>query len=309
MDSCITCIMSHPSFLSVIFSVGFGEDWFKLLLSIICLDESYFSPIFSKLSSLLGDCVDTLSEVDTFNPEQSFFLSILSEILNERLSEISVSDDFALWVLEIFRKAGGVVDSTSREKSGLPTGVTNIDVLGYSLTILRDICACDSLGGFTKDHVDIVESLLSSGLLELVLYLLQDLEPPAIIRKAVKQDKFEEGTSSFSGKLCPYKGFRRDLVAVIGNCAYRRKHVQDWIRQKNKVMLLLQQCVTDEDNPFLREWGIWSLRNLLEGNEENQRAVSELEVQGSVDMPEISDLGLRVEVDPKTQRAKLVNIS
>lgn len=290
-------------------AVGFGEDWFKMLLSRFCLDKFYFSSLFSNLSSF-GDCDDTTSKVDIFYPEQAFLLSILSEILNERVSDITVSNDFTLWVLGIFRKAAGIVDSSSRGKSGLPTGFTDIDVLGYSLTILRDICACDSLRGFKKDdYVDVVDSLLSSGLLELLLDLLQDLEPPAIIRKATKQDEFEEGTSSFQGKLCPYKGFRRDLVAVIGNCAYRRKHVQDWIRQKNKIMVLLQQCVTDEDNPFLREWGIWSVRNLLEGNEENQHVVNELELQGSVDVPEISGLGLQVEVDPKTHRAKLVNVS
>ena len=70
----------------------------------------------------------------------------------------------------------------------------------------------------------------------------------------------------------------------------------------------MQQCVTDEDNPFLREWGIWSVRNMLEGNNENQKVVAELEIQGSADVPEITSLGLRVEVDQRTRRAKLVNI-
>ena len=137
--------------------------------------------------------------------------------------------------------------------------------------------------------------------------MLQDLEAPTIIKKAVKQGENQEGTTS-SLKVCPYKGFRRDIVAVIGNCAYHRKHVQDEIRDKNGILLLLQQCVTDEDNPFLREWGIWSVRNLLETNAENQRLVAEMELQGSVDVPELAGLGLRVEVDQKTRRAKLVNV-
>lgn len=81
------------------------------------------------------------------------------------------------------------------------------------------------------------------------------------------------------------------------------------MRERNGILLLLQQCVIDEDNPFLREWGIWAVRNLLEGNAENQRVVAELEVQGSVDVPEITGLGLRVEVDQITRRAKLVNLS
>ena len=71
--------------------------------------------------------------------------------------------------------------------------------------------------------------------------------------------------------------------------------MKDKIRQMNGILLMLQQCVADEDNPFLREWGIWCMRNLLEGNEENQKAVVELELQGTVDMPELYGLGLRVE--------------
>lgn len=289
-------------YISLILSVGSGEDWFELLLSKICLEESYLSPLFSKLSL----CDDTTLKSGLFGPEQAFLFSSLSKILNEQISDISICNDFSLSVLGIFKKAAGVVDFTSRGKSGLPTGFPNIDVFGYSLTLLRDICACDYSEG---KFVDAVESLLSTRFLELLLDLLCDLEPPAIIRNAERQGKLDEGTSLDAGKCCPYKGFRRDLVAVVGNCAYRRKHVQDWIRENNKLLVMLQQCVTDDDNPFLREWGIWSMRNLLEGNEENQRKVSELEVQGSVDMPELAGLGLKVEVDPKTQRAKLVNVS
>ena len=48
-------------------------------------------------------------------------------------------------------------------------------------------------------------------------------------------------------------------------------------------------------------------RNLLEGNAENQQVVADLEIQGSVDVPEMVNLGLRVEMDPQTRRAKLVN--
>ena len=113
----------------------------------------------------------------------------------------------------------------------------------------------------------------SSGLLDLLLCLLRELGPPAKIRKALRQADNQEATTSYFPKLCPYKGFRRDLVAVIGNCAHRRKHVQDDIRQENGMLLMLQQCVTDEDDPFLRKWE----EPILEGNSENQQGVAELE--------------------------------
>ncbi|KAI4354956.1 hypothetical protein L6164_003776 [Bauhinia variegata] len=292
-------------------SVGFGEDWLKLLLSRICLDESQLRLFFSKLSPVcVPESEGAEFREDQFSSEQSFLLRIVSEILNERIRDITVTKDVALFVFGIFEKSIVVLDHALRIESGLPTGSTAIDVLGYSLTILRDICAQDSLSlrGDKEDAEDVVDLLLSYGLIGLNLSLLGDLEPPAIIRKAITQAKDLDGASC-SSKPCPYKGFRRDVVSLIGNSVHGRKHVQDEIRQKNGILLLLQQCVTDEENPFLREWGIWCVRNMLEGNEENQQAVAELEMQRSVDVPEISALGLRVEIDQKTKRAKIVNIA
>ncbi|KAK1554386.1 hypothetical protein Q3G72_011445 [Acer saccharum] len=285
-------------------SVGFGEDWFKLIVSRVCLEDIHFPVLFSKLKdSSLGD--------DGFSSEQGFLLRVVSEIVNERIEEISVPGDFALCVLGIFRKSVGFVDFFSRGKSGLPTDSIAINVLGYSVSILRDICAREDPSGSgsdSEDSVDVVDRLISSGLIELFLSLLRDLEPPTTIRKAMRLSENQEGTSSYSTKTCPYMGFRKDIVAVIGNCAYRRKHVQDEIRERNGILLLLQQCVVDEENQFLREWGIWSVRNILEGNAENQQVVADLELQGSIDVPELSGLGLKVEVDQQTQRAKLVNV-
>lgn len=287
---------------------SFGEDWLKLLLSRICLEESQLPVLFSKLQFADVPKVEVAeSKDDHFSFEQAFLLRILSEILNERLKDVTVSKDVALFVFGIFKKSIGVLEHATRGKSGLPSGFVGVDVLGYSLTILRDICAQDGVRGNTEDSNDVVDALLSYGLIELLLYLLEALEPPAIIRKGLKQCENQDGASC-SFKPCPYKGFRRDIVALIGNCVYRRKHAQDEIRHRNGILLLLQQCVTDEDNPFLREWGIWSVRNMLEGNNENQKVVAELEIQGSADVPEITSLGLRVEVDQRTRRAKLVNI-
>lgn len=284
----------------------------KLLVSRICVEEIYFPLLFSNLYQVSASeqLEDPNLRDNTFSTEQAFLMRIVSEIVNEQIAEVIIPIDFAVSVQEIFKRSIRAVDFSSKGKSSLPTASSAINILGYSLTILRDICSREgSAGSNSEGSADVVVSLKSFGLIEMLLCLLRDLEPPAIIRKAMRLSENQEGTSLHSGKTCPYIGFRRDIVAVIGNCAYQRKYIQDEIRERNGVLLLLQQCVTDEDNPFLREWGIWSIRNLLEGNAENQQAVVDLELQGSVQVPELSGLGLKVEVDQKTRRAKLVNIS
>lgn len=291
--------------------VGFTEYSLKFLLARICVEEPHFPSIFSKLfpTDVSESCGKNVSTVIHFGPEQAYLLSILSEILNERVVEIAVSTDLAIGIFEILRKAIGVVDFSTRGTSSLPTGDADIDVIGYSLTILRDICASGDPKVYKNEKkVDIVDMLVSSGFVDLLMILLRDLEPPDMIQKAMMQNKAKAEAMPNSIRYCPYKGFRRDVVSVIGNCAYRRRHVQDKIRELDGILLLLQQSVTDADNPFLREWGVWSIRNILEGNTENQEVVANFELQGSVNVPEVHDMGLRVEVDPTTRRAKLVNL-
>ncbi|XP_010419559.1 PREDICTED: ataxin-10-like [Camelina sativa] len=294
-------IRTSKSFCNCLFVVGSVDDyWLKLLVSRICVEEDHcFPQLFSKLYN--KDAEDETR----FTSEQAFLLRMVSDIANERIGKVSIPKNTTSSVLGLFKKSVDVFDFASSERSELPTGSTIVDVMGYSLVIIRDACAGGSLEELNKDNkdsVDNVELLLSSGLIDLLLDLLRKLDPPTTINQSPSSS-----SSSSSVSPCPYRGFRRDIVSVIGNCAYRRKEVQDEIRVRDGLVLMLQQCVTDDDNPFLREWGLWCVRNLLEGNPENQQVVAELEIQGSADVPQLREIGLRVEIDPKTSRPKLVN--
>lgn len=256
--------------------------------------------LFQKLAPSVDDCGCTDRTYTFFTASQAFLLGLLSKCLSERPGEIIISHDFALSTLTILKEAYNVTDFISRGTSALPTGSPTTDVLGYILMILRDVCAWED-----PSLAAPVDSLISAGLVDLVLSFLEELEPPSIVRRSMENHTIVEDVK----KVCPYRGFRRDVVSVIGNCLYGRKQVQDEIRKWNAIPLLLQQCVTDDDSPFQREWGLLTIRNLLEGNEENQLYVAELQLQDSFNTPEISGLGLKVEVDKNTGRVKLVNIS
>ncbi|KAL6519159.1 hypothetical protein OROGR_018479 [Orobanche gracilis] len=277
---------------------GFRQDWGKLLLSRICIEEPYFTSIFSKLPEA----------VETGNSnEKVFLLSILLEILNEQVGDIVISNDFCLCIFEILKSAVGIVDFGTRGKLPFPTGCTNIDIIGYTLSVLRDISARDRKvsNGDKKD--DTVDMLVAAGLIKFLINLLREVEPPALIRRAMMNSGVKNETRLQNYKCCPYRGFRRDIIAVIANCSYGKKNVQDEIREENGIFLLLQHCVNDEENPFLREWGIWLKRTIFSENIENSLLVADLNLRECADCPEISRLGLRVQVDPKTHRLKLVN--
>lgn len=288
-------------------AVAYKDDWLYWLLCKVCIEEPYFSHVFMGLG--LPSTLDNSIKCGSvhFTGDQRFLLEVLTEYLRDRPKDVSIiSNLFALEVLAVLKRASSLVEFTSRGVSDLPTGCPAVDVLGYSLAILRHICAWDNDVSHAADsHVD---SLLSAGLLQHLLCLLSELEPPAIIRQSTKNARDQSVPSAAARKVCPYRGYRRDLVSVIANCLHGRKKVQDEIRQLKAIPLLLQQCVVDEHNPLVREWGLWGIRNLLEGNLENQNEVSEFQLQQPVNTPEIDGIGLRVVIDEKTGRPKLVNV-
>jgi ataxin-10 len=66
---------------------------------------------------------------------------------------------------------------------------------------------------------------------------------------------------------------KRDLVRLLGILCHQTRAVQDRVRMCGGIPVVMNQCVVDERNPFLREHAIFALRNLLAGNLDNQAVV------------------------------------
>ncbi|KIP08818.1 hypothetical protein PHLGIDRAFT_68694, partial [Phlebiopsis gigantea 11061_1 CR5-6] len=76
------------------------------------------------------------------------------------------------------------------------------------------------------------------------------------------------------------KGFsylKRDLVRLLGILSSERRSVQDRVRVCGGIQVVMNLCVIDERNPYLREHAILALRNLLHRNKENQMLVNEIQ--------------------------------
>lgn len=63
----------------------------------------------------------------------------------------------------------------------------------------------------------------------------------------------------------------------------------------------------DDDNPLVREYGLWAVRNLCEGNEDIQSSISSLRACSTVDSPDLQARGLQIELDGTTGKPKLVS--
>eukprot|EP00271_Cylindrocystis_brebissonii_P006864 TRINITY_DN19728_c0_g1_i1.p1 TRINITY_DN19728_c0_g1~~TRINITY_DN19728_c0_g1_i1.p1 ORF type:complete len:768 (+),score=146.94 TRINITY_DN19728_c0_g1_i1:392-2695(+) len=175
----------------------------------------------------------------------------------------------------------------------LPTGTPAIDILGYTLALLRAAL----LSGPSESS--------SVATATFAVDLLQGLPPPIAPPSSTPS---ATTTASKYPPSEPYKGYRKDVVALLACGCFRSPAAQNAVREKGGIPTVLQQCVAVDGAPFLREWGLFAVRNLLEGNEANQEAVREMELQGAADVPQLRSLGYKVEMSGEGGRPKLVNV-
>jgi ataxin-10 len=70
--------------------------------------------------------------------------------------------------------------------------------------------------------------------------------------------------------------------------------------------LLLASCTLDDASPLAREWALWGVRNMCQGNAAVQQHVSELQAVAHVHSPELARMGMQLELDSLTHKLKLV---
>lgn len=155
-----------------------------------------------------------------------------------------------------------------------------------------------SVDGRLADVISRAASPAGAGFVECLIDTLRELDrflPRITLGKvapgAVPVDRLPEGVRELqrappaqdggpgSARTADPKGFqylKRDLVRLLGILVSDRREVQDRVRVCGGIQVVMNMCVIDERNPFLREHAILALRNLLYGNKENQALVDEI---------------------------------
>ncbi|RPB25869.1 hypothetical protein L211DRAFT_835950 [Terfezia boudieri ATCC MYA-4762] len=84
---------------------------------------------------------------------------------------------------------------------------------------------------------------------------------------------------------------KKFCVLLLTNLSWKNNDVKDLVRERGGLAAVLNQCMVDDDNPFIREYAILCVRNLLEGNARNQKVVSSLERTAKTKVGEAVVLG------------------
>ncbi|RVD89570.1 uncharacterized protein DFL_000573 [Arthrobotrys flagrans] len=90
---------------------------------------------------------------------------------------------------------------------------------------------------------------------------------------------------------------KRTLVQLISLLVYKSKVTQDEVRKVGGVVAVLGCFGIDEENPYIQQHATLCIRNLMEGNTENQKILRELEAREVVNGEALEAAGLEAYVD------------
>ncbi|XP_074554704.1 ataxin-10 isoform X1 [Halichoeres trimaculatus] len=240
---------------------------------------------FLKSSALVEGMYSGMS-----NQERVTLLELIfAQLREEDSEECGIPASVAAFLASSFQKACGAVLT-------LATGSASSDeVLQEALTVisLLDVL-CEMTSDlkqfmFLQDHPD------------LLITTVELLKQVHAIGKASKNIfSSAQNFSSISGdgemsSQSPVISFKAHLIRLIGNLCHNNPSNQDKVRELEGLTVILDNCNIDSNNPFISQWSIFAIRNLLKHNLQNQELVASLERQGTADYSALRALGFLVE--------------
>ncbi|KAH8116389.1 spinocerebellar ataxia type 10 protein domain-containing protein [Phellopilus nigrolimitatus] len=139
---------------------------------------------------------------------------------------------------------------------------------------------------WTREFLTDAESPLGGGLIENLIELLRVLDAflPRIMFGKISWSTPRPATPLAPNQpeinITGFNYLKRDLVRLLGILCYENRAVQDRVRVCDGITVVMNLCVADERNPYLREHALFSLRNLLHENVENQAVVDAIKPMG-----------------------------
>ena len=109
-------------------------------------------------------------------------------------------------------------------------------------------------------------------------------------------DETQEEPSEFE-----WRNLKKLAVLVLSSLVWRSRKMQDQVRKYGGVEAILACCTYDEHNPYIREHAIMCLRFLMEGHQENQSIIRQLEARAAVPSEVLDQHGYETFMDSKGQ--------
>ncbi|XP_052411256.1 ataxin-10-like [Carassius gibelio] len=277
-----------------------------------CLDEHKIEQLVKdtqqlKLSLKIMDLCKTLPDVDwtVFIVTQHFLKS--SELVRKMYTEMS--NEERLTLLELILAQLGVVEE---ENCLMPLSTAQFLASCFS-DHCRSVLTLSSESSDDQEAMVVIRLLdilceITSGCKEFMalqdhsdlLSATVDLLKEVHLLGKTSRNVFTAAqdfslTRPGGADTHPALSFKAHLVRLIGNLCHGHIVNQDKVRELDGIALILDNCSIDSNNPFISQWAVFAIRNILEHNLENQKLIQGLRRQGVADDTMLREMGFRVE--------------
>ncbi|KAG9076969.1 hypothetical protein FRC06_009188 [Ceratobasidium sp. 370] len=264
-------------------------DQFHLIFQIFVnlIENGGLGPLYTSLQPLDGTIsphqITLLKLVDGYT-QTSDYMPIKNPSTNDFLSKTLLS------LLRISNEWMSAGPADGQPNENLPQVATALVLISQMLTsiLMAEQLAWEKSADGSSQSRPILEHLrsLESLYVELIIDVLRQLDQLLPRIQFGKVKSFPTAPSSnelVSPDISGFQFVKRDLVRLLGIIVHDDRGVQDRIRERGGVQVVLGLCAVDERNPYIREHALFTLRNLLHKNKENQDVVRELEPMGRWD--------------------------
>lgn len=252
-----------------------GPNWSDLMTSLI--ESSHRGILYSQLvvrlylkeGELLALLYDGLEA-----PTRTRFLHQFSEFC----SDCAVGAESWCWISRQFQRGCGSILGTCRDPATM-----NADDAAQVAACLEILAKGTAYDEQCRTQLQTDEALLTA-----TLELLRNMD---VLGRSSAANYFTPVRDHFADvEPHPALGVKAQLVRLVANLVYGHRVNQDHVRRLDVLASILACCNIDARNPLIQQWSILALRNLLEGNEANQKAVASLTQRGGVQPADLERL-------------------
>ncbi|KAF7647156.1 hypothetical protein LDENG_00176860 [Lucifuga dentata] len=214
---------------------------------------------------------------------------ILAQLKEEDSEECDILPSVARFLASSFQKGCGAVLTLATSSASSNEALQEALTVIILLDVLCEMTSDRRQFMFLQDHPD------------LLVTTVELLEQVHAVGKASKNvfsaaQNFSSFTPGGDSSSCsPVISFKAHLIRLIGNLCHSNTNNQNKVRELEGLPLILDNCNIDSNNPFISQWAIFTIRNLLEHNKQNQEQVAALEQRGTADYSALRELGFQVE--------------
>ncbi|KAK9472123.1 spinocerebellar ataxia type 10 protein domain-containing protein [Dipodascopsis tothii] len=132
--------------------------------------------------------------------------------------------------------------------------------------------------------------LQESALVEELIRLLAEAD------RLVPKHTLKNAASHSEAKPYEFPLLKQHIVRLLSLVTEGSRALQDRVRACGGLAVVLSQCNIDDNNPYIREFAILCVRNLLAGNAANQDFVARLEAKQAVQSSVLEEAGYETEI-------------